>query len=180
MDIKYAILGFLSWQDCTGYDLKKLINGSAAYYWSGNNNQVYTALVKLRAEGLVTSEVHEQVRYPARRVYTITEAGIKELRAWVLSKPEPPQLRNGFLVQLAWADRLTPAELDGLMEQYESAVDLQLRMLKEQQKRGAGINPGRTGRETYIWHMIDENRIGMYEKELEWAHALRRGLPRNN
>ncbi|RPI32756.1 MAG: DUF4180 domain-containing protein, partial [Chloroflexota bacterium] len=41
MDIKFAILGYLSWRPFSGYDLKKLFADSAAFYWSGNNNQIY-------------------------------------------------------------------------------------------------------------------------------------------
>jgi hypothetical protein len=39
MSIKHAILGFLSWQPSTGYELKKLFAESDTLSWSGNNNQ---------------------------------------------------------------------------------------------------------------------------------------------
>jgi len=176
MDIKYAILGFLSWQPCTGYDLKKLVTSSPAFYWSGNNNQIYTTLVKLHKEGLVTDRMQPQERYPARRIYTVTEAGLAELRGWVLSEPELPQYRAMFLVQLAWADALSAGELDGLLAKYEEEIKLQLRMLRERERRGINLNPARNPREKYIWTMIDENHIGRYAYELEWVRRLRDGI----
>jgi PadR family transcriptional regulator AphA len=57
MSIKLAILGILSWETSTGYDLKKIIEDSSAMYWSGNNNQIYKTLVQLLGEELVTNEV---------------------------------------------------------------------------------------------------------------------------
>jgi DNA-binding PadR family transcriptional regulator len=176
MDIKYAILGFLSWQPCTGYDLKKMVISSSIFYWSGNNNQIYTTLVALHKVGLVTDRLEPQERYPSRRVYTITGAGLAELRAWTLSRPELPQYRAMFLVQLAWADALSGAELDGLLAKYEDEVSVQLMMLREREKRGENLNPARTPREKYIWEMIDSNNNGRYEYELEWVRRLRRGL----
>ena len=175
MTIRYAILGFLSWRPLTGYDLKKMFADSAYFHWSGNNNQIYRTLVELHREGLVTQEVQVQESYPPRKVYTITEAGRAALRAWLLSPPELPQLRNPFLAQLAWADQLAPAELDALLAQYEHEVEMQLLMRREQERRGSP-SPARTPRETYLWRMIAEAWISTYENELAWVRKLRRDL----
>jgi PadR family transcriptional regulator, regulatory protein AphA len=176
MDIKYAILGFLSWQPCTGYDLKKMVVSSSVFYWSGNNNQIYTTLVTLHKAGLVTDRIEPQERYPSRKVYTITGVGLAELRGWMLSVPELPQYRSMFLVQLAWADALSESELNSLLAKYEDEISTQLMMLREREKRGINLNPARTPREKYIWDMIDSNNSGRYEYELDWVRRLRRGL----
>jgi PadR family transcriptional regulator, regulatory protein AphA len=176
MTIKYAILGFLSWRPLSGYDLKKLIVDEPSLYWSGNNNQIYKTLVELHEAGLVTNEVQPQEHLPARKVYTITEQGQTELRQWVLLAPELPQIRNTFLIQLAWADQLAPDELDGLIGQYEHAVEMQCRMLREQQRRGMPVNPARTERESYLWAMITENHVAAFERELAWLREVRAGL----
>jgi PadR family transcriptional regulator, regulatory protein AphA len=176
MDIKFAILGFLSWQPFTGYEIKKMIADSPGFYWSGNNNQIYTSLVQLHREGLVTSEIRHQERYPSRKVYSITEEGRTDLRKWVQSAPEPAQVRKAFLVQLAWSDQLEPAELDSLLEKYGYEVQMQLLMLREQLKRGSSISPARTPREKFIWEMISQNYIQGYETELKWVREVRGGV----
>ena len=126
MTIKYAILGFLSLQPLSGYDLKKKFQDSLTIHWSVNNNQIYRTLVSLHDEGLVTREVQQQEHYPARKVYSITESGLTALHRWVLTDPEAPQMRNNFLIQLTWADRLSPEELDRLLEQYEDEIQTQI------------------------------------------------------
>jgi PadR family transcriptional regulator, regulatory protein AphA len=176
MDIKYAILGFLSWQPFTGYDLKKMIAGSIAFYWSGNNNQIYTTLVKLHREGLVTLEVQHQESLPSRKIYTLTKEGNNALHEWVLSAPEFPQFKKTFLVQLAWAAQLERADLDGLLARYEYEVNMQLLMLKEKERRGVNLNPARTALEQYIWRMIPENYVRSYTAELTWVQELRQGI----
>jgi PadR family transcriptional regulator AphA len=176
MDIKCAILGFLSWKPFTGYELKKLMAESDIFYWSGNNNQIYTALVQLHKEGLVTIEVQHQEHLPSRKIYTLTENGFVALKEWVFSNPELPQLKKSFLVQLAWSNQLNHKELDTLIEKYENEVNMQVVMHRENRRRGNQINPSRTPRETYIWNMISDNFIRSYESELAWVQELRNNL----
>jgi DNA-binding PadR family transcriptional regulator len=171
MTIKYAILGFLSWRPLTGYDLKKLFADSTIFYWSGNSNQIYKTLVQLHREEAVEARVEQPDSGPARKIYTITAVGRADLRAWLQSAPEPPQLRNSFLVQLAWADQLAPGELDTLLAGYEHEVAMQALMCREQKRRNQ-INPARTDREAYLWGMIADNRISFYDNELAWVRQL--------
>ena len=174
MTIRYAILGLLSWQPCTGYDLKKIIADSSTLYWSGNNNQVYTTLIQMLKEGLVTVVVQPQESLPARKVYSISDAGRAALREWVLSAPEPIELRSTFLIQLGWADQLDDRELGGLLDAYEEEIQVQRDMQREKARRAK--SPNRTQRETYLWQMIDENLLGVYEQELTWVRRVRRGV----
>ena len=126
MTIQYAILGFLSLRPMSGYDLKKQFQDSLSVHWSGNNNQIYRTLVDLYDEGFVTREVVEQENYPDRKVYAITEIGRSALLRWVLSDPEAPEQKNNFLIQLTWADRLPPEELDHLLGVYEDEIETQI------------------------------------------------------
>lgn len=175
MNVKYAILGFLSWQSFSGYDLKKLFIDSLFIFWSGNNNQIYRTLVQLAKEGLVSVVIQNQESGPSRKIYTITEKGRAELRLWVMTSPELPQLRNTFLVQLAWADQLNSGELDVLLEKYEYEVEMQLALYQEKKRRNQ-INPSRTKREQFLWDSISNNVIESFENELAWVNKLRSEL----
>ena len=175
MTIKYAILGFLSWRPLTGYDLKKLFAEAMFIYWSGNNNQIYRTLLELHREGLVTSQVEHQEVGPSRKVYTITAAGLTELQQWLVTAPELPQLRNSFLIQLAWADQLPADELDALLDKYEHNVQVQALIYQEEKRRNR-LNPARSNRESYLWGMIADNWISFYQNELAWVRKLRRDL----
>lgn len=172
MAIQYAILGLLSWRPLSGYDLKKIMAESSAFYWSGNNNQIYKTLVQLHKEGLVTSQARRQENYPERKEYTITPRGEQVLREWVLSTPELAEFRSTFLIQLAWANRLEAEELDDLLARYERQVATQVLMLQERERRG-GLNPARTAREAHLWRKIEEYFLTAYTNELAWIRALR-------
>jgi PadR family transcriptional regulator AphA len=177
MSVQYAILGLLSWRPFSGYELKKVIAASNIFYWSGNNNQIYTALVQLHEQGWVTQEIEYQDSLPAKKIYAITAKGREALRRWLLAKPELPEFRNPSLVQLAWADILDGDELDDLLASYEEELRVQMLMQKEQTQR-QGVSPARTPREAYLWQMIDQNAVSTYESELKWVRKLREGLKR--
>jgi PadR family transcriptional regulator, regulatory protein AphA len=175
MDIQYVILGLLSWQPFSGYDLKKIIAESDLFYWSGNNNQIYNSLVELHKNGLVTQEIQYQESLPARKIYSITASGQAQLSAWALSEPELPELHHNFLIQLAWADRLSAEQVDGLLGKYEEEIAIQLRMRQVQAQRPQPV-PQRTEREKYLWEKIREHIQAGYERELEWVRQVRAGL----
>lgn len=172
MTIDYAILGILSCRSVTGYDLKKIIQQLPFLYWSGNNNQIYKSLVELLERGLVTNEVQHQESLPSKKIYTITEPGLTELRKWVLRSPELPEHKNQFLIQLAWADRLTEEELEQLISGYENEIKLQLITLQEM-KRRKPFSPDRTLREEKLWELIYDNMISSCESELSWVNKVR-------
>jgi len=64
MSIKYVILGYLGWKPMTGYDLKKIIADSETLPWSGNNNQIYKALVQLHKDEWVRKVTENQTGAP--------------------------------------------------------------------------------------------------------------------
>jgi PadR family transcriptional regulator, regulatory protein AphA len=180
MSVKFAILGFLSWKPFSGYELKKIFADALSFHWSGNNNQIYGSLLELHHSGSVSIEVQQQEKYPAKKLYTITDQGRAELHAWLLTEPGLPILRGLAQVQLAWAESLSGAELDGVLASYERQLSDQAIMCRETIRR-AGLapeprRPGRSAREKLIWDSIDENRASFYESELSWTKALRAKL----
>lgn len=175
MSIKSAILGILSWKPSTGYELKKIFEDSSFMYWSGNNNQIYKALISMEEEELVTSKVIHQDNSPSKKIYTITEEGLKELKEWIISSPEAPEIRKTFLVQLAWSAMLSNQELSELLTKYENEIKAHFVMQQEKYRRSIH-SPKRSPRESLIWEMISENILSTYNNELNWIRETRRKL----
>lgn len=102
--LKYALLGFLSYQPLTGYELEGRINASTGNFWHARLSQIYTTLKKLEEEGMVTSRIEPQEGRPDRRVYTITETGLADLHQW-LAQPlmEITPQKDDLLLKLFFA-----------------------------------------------------------------------------
>ena len=175
MSIKFVILGYLSWQPMTGYDVKKIIANSETLPWSANNNQIYRALVQLHNDQWVTKTIEHQVGSPDRHIYAITEAGGQALREWVQSTPEAPLTKKPFLHQLLWADCLPPEDLDDLLAAYLNEVGTKLFFIRVQADRRPDM-PQRTPREKQLWDSIYQNWIAHYDLELQWVRHLRQEL----
>ncbi len=178
MSIKSAILGILSWKPSTGYELKKIFEDSSFMHWSGNNNQIYKALISLEDEALVASKVIHQDNSPSKKVYSITEEGLKELNEWVKSTPEIPEIKKTFLVQLAWSHMLSNEELSDILIKYEVEIKSQLLMQQEKNRRALNF-PNRSTRESIIWACISENIISSCINELNWVRDTRQKLLQN-
>ena len=177
MEINDVILGFLDWKPMTGYELKRLFAEYAFIPWSGNNNQIYKALIQLEKEQLVSKTIINQENLPAQKRYSITRAGREQLQFAVIQPPETGGLvmRNNFLLQMAWTNCLNPSEISHLATLYQKQIEAELKSCQDSvQKRTAQIR--RNPREAFIWGMIDRNRIVHLQSELNWINLLIKGL----
>ncbi len=172
MSIRHAMLGLLIDRPMSGYDLKKRMASSTILYWSGNNNQIYSNLVQLYKEGLVTYEIYYDEIAPAKKLYSITEAGRSELMNWLLSPTEPPENQNPFHIRLLWMHLLKPAEIEILLKNYEAEVQMRLIMQKEAARRER-MDHKSEGLQTLFLESIHENIVTFYENELSWVRDLR-------
>jgi DNA-binding PadR family transcriptional regulator len=79
MSLRHAILGILSIQPMSGYDLKKVVNGSVGHFWTADQSQIYRTLATLVTDGLATRRTVPQDDRPNRHVHSITDAGTEQL-----------------------------------------------------------------------------------------------------
>jgi PadR family transcriptional regulator, regulatory protein AphA len=173
MSLNHAILGILSRRPLTGYDLKKIMQDSAYMPWSGNNNQIYKALVELLERGYLTNEIQHQDGAPSKKSYTITEQGLAELKRWTLTEPEPPEFRKVFLIRLASSGQLSDEELGGLLSRYEVELRSMLLYQEEKHQRETAGTQEDGARHTLIHHMIHANVMDFYRQELSWMQEMR-------
>jgi len=91
MSLEHAILGFLSSQPLSGYDLKKIFDTSVSHFWPADQSQIYRTLgrlvdngwARLVDNGWAEMEVVNQSDRPDRKVYGPTPAGRTELLRWL-------------------------------------------------------------------------------------------------
>jgi DNA-binding PadR family transcriptional regulator len=86
----FAILGLLSREALSGYDLTRRMEERLGYFWGARHSQVYPELARLEEGGFVRHRVVEQRERPDKKVYEITGSGLRALREWVT---EPPPRR---------------------------------------------------------------------------------------
>jgi DNA-binding PadR family transcriptional regulator len=90
----YAVLGLLSREELSGYDLKRWMERPLGYFWSARHSQIYPELARLEEEGLVTHTLVEQSGKPDKKVYRITAEGLEALKEWVVEPPVSRSVRD--------------------------------------------------------------------------------------
>lgn len=135
--LKFALLGFLAYRPMTGYDLKQTMDSSTANFWHAELSQIYITLKKLHTEGLVSSVAVEQDSRPDRRVYTITEEGISDLRRWLRTPDtEIRPSKEPFLLKLFFS---APVEKEFLLTQLRIQRDLHQSLVDAYRSQTAAI-----------------------------------------
>ncbi|MGE5594776.1 MAG: PadR family transcriptional regulator [Hyphomicrobiales bacterium] len=100
MSLRFAILGLLSQQELSGYELTKHFGQSVGYFWHARSQQIYPELARLEQEGLVRSRLVAQTGRPDKRLYRVTEQGRAELQAWIVSPSPLTLVKDEFLVKV--------------------------------------------------------------------------------
>jgi len=133
MDTKTICLGVLSLHDATGYEIKKQFEeGPFSYFYDAGYGSIYPALGKMLSEGLVTCVEVPQDGRPAKKVYSITDAGRDVLRDMLHVRPARDKLRSDSLVMLFFGHLLETnqraAVFDDYLAYYRDCLDCLNRM----------------------------------------------------
>ena len=97
---QFAVLGLLSFEPMSGYDLKQLSAWSVGHFWREGYGQIYPTLQQLEKQRLVTKKTQRQKGKPDRNVYSLTPSGHERLKQWLPQPAGPEVPRNELLLKL--------------------------------------------------------------------------------
>jgi PadR family transcriptional regulator, regulatory protein AphA len=140
MSLRHAVLGLLTWQPMTGYELASKFDISLGNAWHASHSQIYPELGKLEAEGMI-----EVIARGARnsRTYGVTSDGREELRRWLVDVEPNRQQRSESGVRSFLAPRLlAPADARLALERDLRDILIQREMLEQIQARIDDAEPG--------------------------------------
>lgn len=127
--LKYALLGFLSYNPMSGYELKHLMDSSTSNFWHAELSQIYATLKTLEEKGLVASVIVPQEDKPDRREYTLTAKGLEALDRWLKTPDvEIYPSKEPFLLKLFFSAR---ADKEFILAQLRIQRDLHQALLDE-------------------------------------------------
>jgi len=111
MSLSHALLGLISYKPSTGYELRTTFSESVQFFWNATLPQIYRTLSQMESQGWLTVEIEPQEGKPSRKVYSITDIGMKELTRWLVSKPEITPERNPLLLKVFFGRMMHPESL---------------------------------------------------------------------
>ena len=105
MNVRTLCLAILSCGDATGYEIRKeSVEGKYSHFVDASFGSIYPALSRLEKEGLVVWREETQPGKPARKIYSITDAGRQEFAKALMEPPSPDMFRSEFLLIAMFAD----------------------------------------------------------------------------
>jgi DNA-binding PadR family transcriptional regulator len=116
MSIRHAMLALLSEGPKYGLQLGQEFESRTGEVWPLNTGQVYTTLQRLERDGLIESDDDDSAAGP-QKGYRITEHGVVELRAWLLTPPDttaPP--RDELVIKVLVALRVPGIDVVDLIQ----------------------------------------------------------------
>lgn len=123
MATKHVLLGLLDIKPMSGYDIRNNLRISLDSLWTASYGQIYPALHKLAAEGLVEA-VNEPTGSRERIVYHLTDAGRQQFRDWLNQPVEYLPTRDPFRFWASYLDSLSE-------ETVRSTIDRHIRLQEE-------------------------------------------------
>lgn len=113
MSLAHTILGLLTYEPKTGYDLKSFFDNSINFFWPASLSQIYRDLAALEDKGYVSHHIEPQEGRPDKKVYSITEDGRQVFQKWLHRFPATlsPTIRDQFAVRIFFGSQLSDDEL---------------------------------------------------------------------
>jgi len=158
---RYIILGLLTRQPMSGYDIKQFLKQLSWLIDSPSFGSLYPALHALLEDTLVTVEVIPRQDKPPRKIYTIAEAGRQVLQEWLDQPVASDVSMKTFLMRLILVSNLSHAGLIAHLQQRQAQVAArQLALERDVKAMDEGIDLG-------DWLVLDYG-LTVATAELAW------------
>jgi DNA-binding PadR family transcriptional regulator len=155
MSLRHAVMAALLEDEASGYDLAKAFDASVANFWMATPQQLYRELERMQADGLVRARVVEQERRPNKRLFSLTEAGRRELRDFTAVPPRPGVLREDLMVQVQAMDA---GDTEAVRAAIEERVTRARATIERWERGRARLLAGRSEEE----YLATADRVGPY------------------
>jgi PadR family transcriptional regulator AphA len=161
-----VLLGLLTIEPMSGYDLGQTIRTSVGHFWNESYGQIYPSLKRLAADNLVRSKTERQKGKPDRQIYSITKKGRERLAQWLAVPPQPEVPRNELLLKLFFGAQVSSEILIGNLERM---VETERSLLVQLERTQKTIAANQQYPDAPYWKMAA--RFGQIELEahVSWA-----------
>ena len=176
--IDMVILGLLSHEDATGYDIKKKIDGQIRFFWKGSFGSIYPALsemVKLGQIEKVSEDISGKENKRERIMYRITDKGREALKEWLADRKQSNELKYEMLLKLFFGGAADRETAISTIESFEAEVKEDLETLKFYKSNLERIKDEEDHLYYYLTTLFG---IETYEAYLKWCAKAKKELKR--
>jgi len=167
MSVRNAILGLLAHRPRHGYELhdafEAMVGGEQN--WDVKPAQIYTTLARLEKKGLVIEDGVEQDGGPEKHIYTVTEAGLAELKEWFAEPVFGDHQRDEFFLKLMLSLAVADGDPRKLLYVQRASLYKQLHAVTAQRSQ---VDP-----KSELAYILLLDRVVMHlEADLRWLEMV--------
>lgn len=168
--IDYVILGLLSHEDLTGYEIKKRMDTSLKYFWGASYGSIYPALGDLVERGLADKRDGAENKR-SKIIYSITEEGRSYLKEWLQLPVDKDELRYETLLKLFFGNESGSLQAITHIDAFREKIEQELPyLLKAETILRNNIDEDSTHR---YYLLTVKFGIKTYQAYLEWCEEAR-------
>lgn len=124
---QYVILGLLTEQPLSGYDIKKIIDIRFKFFWNESYGQIYPELKQLIEKKYIQTLSNETDR--GKQLYQITELGFEHLKKWLEIKPDTETMRLEILLKRYFGGLVHPSIMISHIKEFQIQHEQELQIL---------------------------------------------------
>ena len=174
--IDYLLLGLLSHEPLTGYEIKKRLNMRLRLFWNASYGSIYPALASLE-EGKYVIKNRQSENGREKIIYTITSEGREYLKLWLEKPVIKDELRYETLLKLFFGNECGREITIKHIDAFEEKIRNELPFLQDSVK----VLNADTSDETHTYYMLTALfGVKTYETYLEWCKTAKEILLKEN
>lgn len=170
--IDMVILGLLSHEDLSGYDIKKRIDGAISFFWKGSFGNIYPALKDMENSGLIIKR-DASVGEREKLTYHITGEGKSALKSWLQDEQASNELKYETLLKLFFGGADSKKVSIHNIEVFEEQIEKDLKLLKSY----CAVLEKSLDKEDHMYYYLTVTfGVESYEAYLKWCAKAKRIL----
>ncbi|MCQ2468102.1 MAG: PadR family transcriptional regulator [Clostridia bacterium] len=167
--IDMVILGLLSHERLSGYDIKKRIDGTISFFWKGSFGSIYPSLSAMEEEGLITS-TNESINGRDKITYEITKAGKNKLKEWLKDTKATNDLKYETLLKVFFGGVGGKEITLNSIDSFETDIKRDLEILRCYQ---SNLSKALDNEDHMYYYLTVSFGVKSYEAYLEWCKEAR-------
>ena len=136
---KYVILGLLSEDTLTGYEIKKIVDIRFGFFWNESYGQLYPELKRLALQELILASKPKEGSQRGKIRYSITQKGIIALEIWLTEPVEKETVRLEILLKMYFSNGMKPEVMKQHIAEFSISHQKQLDVLNMFQQQLSSI-----------------------------------------
>lgn len=169
--IDMVILGLLSHENLTGYDIKKRIDGGISFFWKGSFGSIYPSLSAMEKDGRIKKLPISNREGGREKIwYSITESGRESLLEWIQTEKVSNDLKYETLLKVFFGNCGNKDDIIKAIDDFENDALRNLQVLNVFKGR---LEPILSEEDHKYYYLTVLFGISTYEAQIKWCKEAR-------